>query len=162
DAPGNCKEPTRQDHPSTNSLMVIYHTGPMMAGSGADTQSVWNGPAVTLRTDGACGVERLTWLGGGMRQMKCGFMEVNGDGIVDYIYSGTRGALANGTPLSHPTLTAADRSCPSGWWFMAGTAVGFAAPRAIVTPAGLPFALHVSRERCDGTSSAVIADLLDI
>jgi hypothetical protein len=219
DAAGNCKDVIRQDRPPGNSLMVIYHTGPMMAGSGAETQSVWNGPAVTLRADGACGIERLAWIGDGRRQLKCGFMEVNGDGLVDYviddgdgvrailssglaqahdvrlpenqipadyakqeakraiplpgpvgriedplssvctpnasgsqtyqieqmstlrditgdgiadyIYFGTRGALFDGTPLSHPALNAADRSGPQNWWFMAGTGVGFAAPRAI-------------------------------
>jgi RHS repeat-associated protein len=229
--------------------MVIYHTGPMMAGSGGDTQSRWNGPPVTLRADGDCGVERLNWIGGGLRQLKCGFMEVNGDGLVDYviddggirairssglaqdhdvrlpenqvppdyaqheakraialpgpvgrikdplnavctgntsgsqtydieqqtalrditgdgiadyIYFGTRGALADGTVLSHPDLTGADGNGQPGWWFMAGTGVGFAAPRAIRAPGDLPFALHISRERCDGTSSNVIASLADI
>jgi YD repeat-containing protein len=250
DGAGNCKQVIRQDRPAGNSLMVIYHTGPMMAGSGADTQSVWNGPAVTLRADGACGIERLAWIGNGRRQLKCGFMEVNGDGLVDYviddgngirairssglaqqhdvrlpenqvpadytqheakraiflpgpvgrikdplsqvctpntpgsqtyqieqmtalrditgdgiadyIYFGTRGALFDGTLLSHPALTDADRSGPQSWWFMAGTGVGFAAPRAIRASADLPFALRISRERCDGTHSAVIAGLNDI
>ncbi|MGY4366832.1 hypothetical protein ACVW1A_002897 [Bradyrhizobium sp. LB1.3] len=249
DAAGNCNDVIRQDRPAGNSLMVIYHTGPMMAGSGADTQNLWNGPAVTLRADGACGVERLDWIGGGLRQLKCGFMEANGDGLIDYviddgvgiraivssglaqahdirlpenqmpadyaqheakraialpgpvglirdpvtavctnvvgdrgyqieklsallditgdgiadyIYFGTRGALVNGTVLSHPALTAADRDGQQRWWFMAGTSVGFAAPRAIRAPTDVPFALHVSRERCDGTSSSVVASLLDI
>jgi RHS repeat-associated protein len=247
DASGNCK--IRQDRPAANSLRVIYHTGPMMAGSGADTQNQWNGPAVTLRADGACGVERLAWIGGGRRQLKCGFMEVTGDGladyvidddagirairssglaqdhdvrlpenqvpadyalqeakraialpgpvglvkdplstvctpntpdrtydieqvtalrditgdgIADYIYFGSRGALADGTPLSHPALTPADRDGPPGWWFMAGTGVGFAAPSAIVAPPDVPFALHITRARCDGLHSSIIAGLLDV
>jgi RHS repeat-associated protein len=246
----NCKQVTKQDRPAGNSLMVIYHTGPMMAGSGADSQSNWNGPPVTLRGDGACGVERLAWIGGGVRQLKCGFMEVDGDGlfdyviddsvgirairssglaqahdvrlpenqnpsdyaqqeakrsislpgpvgrvkdplstvctpstagnqtyeieqvtallditgdgIADYIYFGSRGALSDGTPLSHPALTAADRGGPQGWWFMAGTGVGFAAPKAIQAPADLPFGLYISRATCDGTSSNVILRLQDI
>jgi hypothetical protein len=250
DSAGSCKDILRQDHPASSSLMVIYHTGPMMAGSGGESQNVWVGPAVKLRTDGACGVERMVWTGGGMRQLKCGFMEVNGDGLVDYvindaggirairssglaevhdvrlqenhvradysqheakravllpgpvgvvkdprtsacgdgtdgastydieqqtalrditgdgvadyIYFGARGALADGTPLSHPALTPQDRVGPQGWWFMAGTGVGFAAPRAIRTPADLPFALHISREHCNGTTSSVIATLDDV
>ena len=85
DPTGTCKPVLRQDHPPTNRLMVIYHTGPMMAGSGAETQNVWNGPPVELKSDGGCGIERLTWIGGGRRRLQCGFVEVNGDGLVDYI-----------------------------------------------------------------------------
>jgi hypothetical protein len=88
--------------------------------------------------------------------------DITGDGIADYIYFGSRGALADGTPLSHPALTAADRDGPQGWWFMAGTGVGFAAPRAIGAPADVPFALHISRARCDGLVSSVVASLLDV
>jgi RHS repeat-associated protein len=250
DTAGHCKQVTKQDHPPGNNVMVIYHTGPMMAGSGADGQSKWNGPAVMLRADGACGVERLAWIGSGLRQLKCGFMEVNGDGLIDYViddaagirairssglaqehdvrlpeneapaayaqqeakraiflpgpvgrikdprstvckpntsgsqtydieqltalrdvtgdgiadyvYFGSRGALSDGEPLSHPSLTSADRDSPQGWWFMAGTGVGFAPPRAIRAPEDLPFALHISRERCDGSVSNVIATLVDV
>jgi RHS repeat-associated protein len=249
DATGNCVPVLRQDHPPTTRLMVIYHTGPMMAGSGADTQNVWRGPPVLLRSDGACGVERLTIMAAGKRQLACGFMEVNGDGIpdyvtgsggiirairstgiaevhdvqmpenqgvpypqqeqkrsitlpgpvgvitdgrtsvcgsntasqtpytieqqtslrditgdgiADYIWFGTPDALADGTPIAHPPVAQQYARGSTGWWFMAGTGVGFGAPLPVRAPADLPFALHVSRERCDGQVSSVIATLKDI
>jgi RHS repeat-associated protein len=249
DATNHCQPVRRQDHPPTTQLFVIYHTGPMMAGSGADTQSVWRGPAVPLRSDGACGVERLRWLGGGLRRFECGFMEVNGDGIADYviqdaggirairssglaqrddvklpdnqsgdyvsqekkrsiplpgpvgvvkdprttvcgtgtdpttgyvidqqttllditgdgiadyIYFGTCGALADGTRLQHPSLTGKDLTGPQGWWFMPGTGVGFAAPLPIRAPGDLAFAIHTSQEQCNGEISSVLATLQDI
>jgi RHS repeat-associated protein len=249
DAAGNCQAGIRQDHGRGNSLMVIYHTGPLMAGHGGETQNVWNGPPVQLRADGACGVERLTSFTAGRRVLQCAFMEANGDGLVDYVvqdgngfrairspglaqvhdvllpenefptdYSlqekkrsialpgpvgqlhdprtskcssgsgrttydveqltalrdltgdgvpdyvhfGFRGALPDGTVLTHPALTAADRRGPQGFWFMAGTGVGFAAPRAIRSPSQIPFAIQVSRQRCDGKFSSTMATLLDV
>ena len=249
DPTGNCVPVLRQDHPPTTRLMVMYHTGPMMAGSGADTQNAWRGPAVLLRSDGACGVERLTILAAGKRQLACGFMEANGDGIpdyvtasggiirvirstgiaeahdvqlpenqgvaypqqedkrsitlpgpvgvihdgrtaacgsntngqtpytieqqtalrditgdgiADYIWFGTRDALADGTPIAHASVAQQDSIAAMGWWFMPGTSVGFDAPRPIRAPSDLPFALHVSNERCDGQVSRVVATLKDI
>jgi len=249
DPTGNCVPVLRQDHPPTTQLMVMYHTGPMMAGSGADTQNAWRGPPVLLRSDGACGVERLTIMAAGKRQLACGFMEVNGDGIpdyvtgsggiirairstgiaeahdvqlpenqgipypvqedkrsitlpgpvgvihdgrtatcgsntnsqtpytieqqttlrdvtgdgiADYIWFGTRDALADGTPIAHPPVVQQDGAAAMGWWLMPGTGVGFAPPMPIRTPRDLPFALHVSNERCDGQVSSVTATLKDI
>jgi RHS repeat-associated protein len=249
DATGHCVPALRQDHPPTTRLMVMYHTGPMMAGSGAETQNAWRGPAVLLRNDGACGIERLTIGAAGKRQLACGFMEVNGDGIpdyvtgsggiirairstgiaeqhdvllpenhnvpypqqedkrsitlpgpvgvlhdgrtaacgsgtstqtsytieqqsalrditgdgiADYIWFGTQDALADGTPIAHPLVPRQDRSAATGWWFMPGTGVGFGAPRPVRAPRDLPFALHVSNERCDGQVSNVVATLKDI
>ncbi len=250
DEQGSCRPGIRQDHPNGNQIMVIYHTGPMMAGSGAGDQARWRGPAVTLRDDGACGIERLRAFADGRRRLECGFMEVNGDGIADYVirtstgmlaiqspglaeeldralpenqspadygaherkrsialpgppllsadprpqvcarpvegstlysieqqaglrditgdgiadyvYYGPRGALADGTALAHPDLTEADRTGPSGWWIMPGTGAGFAAPLAIEAPAEVPFALRVTRERCDGRFSQTLASLEDL
>jgi RHS repeat-associated protein len=238
DPAGVCKQGMRQDNAPGNSLLVIYHTGPMMAGSGAETQSVWRGPAVELRRDGACGVSRVTFLGGGMHQLTCGFMEANGDGLVDYVIndgSGNRVIRSSGLSQAHDILLPENQSpadfaqqefkrsitlpgpvglvrdprlsaCPAGapgtrryeieqltdlrditgdgiadyiffggprlppgspggpqgWWFMAGTGVGFTEARAIRSPASVPFALHVSSERCDGKFSNVIASLIDL
>ena len=41
DSGGNCRPVLRQDHSPTTQLLVFYHTGPMMAGSGADTQKMF-------------------------------------------------------------------------------------------------------------------------
>jgi RHS repeat-associated protein len=104
DVAGKCQDVVRQDHPASTRLMVIYHTGPMMAGSGAGPQGAWRGPAVLLRSDGSCGVERLMWLGGGRRRLACGFMEVNGDGIRDYVTqneTGMRAVLSSGLAQAH-------------------------------------------------------------
>jgi RHS repeat-associated protein len=103
DAAGKCKPVIRQDHGDNAKLMVIYHTGPMMAGSGAETQNVWRGPAVTLREDGACGVNRMVSTDG-VRQLQCGFLEANGDGIVDYVIgdkAGNRVILSPGLAQAH-------------------------------------------------------------
>jgi RHS repeat-associated protein len=238
DTAGNCQQGIRQDHVPGNQLRVVYHTGPMMAGSGAETQNVWQSRVTDLRMDGACGLSRLVWLGGGMRQLQCGFMEANGDGLVDYVISdaaGTRVIRSSGLSQEYDVLLPENqipadyaqqemkraivlpgpvglvkdpraRTCPSGapgtrqyeieqlsglhditgdgiadyiyfggrdlppgnpeglqgWWFMAGTGVGFTAPRAVRSPDGIPFALHVSSERCDGVFSNVTASLLDL
>jgi YD repeat-containing protein len=222
----------------------------MMAGSGGEGgQSVWRGPPVLLRSDGACGIERLTIGNNGHRELACGFMEVNGDGIpdyvtgsggiirairstglaeahdvrlaenqgvpyaeqeakrsitlpgpavvlhdgrtaacgsdrtsqtpytivqevalrditgdgiADYIWFGTRDALADGTPIAHPAVAQQDSAAATGWWFMPGTGVGFGAPIPIRPPPDMPFALHRSQERCDGQVSTVVATLKDI
>jgi RHS repeat-associated protein len=227
DAAGDCTEVLRQDHVVGNRLMVFYHTGPMMAGSGAETQNVWRGPAVMLREDGACGVSRLVFTVGGIRQIQCGFMEANGDGLVDYLISDTAGnrvIRSSGLAQAHdvaqqeakraiqlpgpvgvvrdPRATvcgggAAGNTAydieqisdlrdvtgdgiadyvffggsrmppgnpegPQGWWFMAGTGTGFMSARPIRSPGAAPFALHVSNERCNGTTSNITATLLDL
>jgi RHS repeat-associated protein len=117
DAQGHCETVLSQDHPPTTRLMVIYSTGPMMAGSGADSQSVWRGPAEVLRSDGACGVERLTWHGGGISELTCGFAEVNGDGIPDYVIhdaGGIRAILSSGLAETDD-MALPDNQAPGGY-----------------------------------------------
>jgi RHS repeat-associated protein len=238
DPDGVCHEAVRQDHAPGNRLLVFYHTGPMMAGSGNGPQAAWRGPPVLLREDGACGVTRFSFAGGGIRTMTCGFLEADGDGLVDYVATspeGTRVIRSPGLaqvhdvllPENHQPVDYAEHerkrtialpgavgmvrdpradACPSGasgsktyeiellsdlrdvtgdgiadyvffggqrlppgnpegpqgWWYMAGTGTGYVAARPIRGPDAVPFALHLSVERCDGTFSNTIASLLDL
>jgi RHS repeat-associated protein len=73
------------DLPLSNSLMVVYHTGLLMGGAGNSSISRWNGPALVLRQDGYRGVEQFQWGGNHTQHMTSGFLEVNGDGLTDYI-----------------------------------------------------------------------------
>ena len=76
--------------------------------------------------------------------------DITGDGIPDYVFFGG--------PRNPP----GDPQGPQRWWFMAGTGIGFVAPREIRSPASAPFALYVSEERCDGAFSNLTTALTDL
>ncbi len=83
-----CETTSVVDLPDQNRLMVIYHTGIAMAGGGVEEQATWKGPVVVLREKSRCGIQRFVWGADLTRQMTCGYSEVNGDAIVDYIVDG--------------------------------------------------------------------------
>ena len=74
-----CTDITSADPSPDNQILVIYNRGL--------TMRTWSDDPVVLVEDGWCGVEQVRMAKDDHQtdNLRCGFVEVNGDQIVDYV-----------------------------------------------------------------------------